>query len=116
MNSKNGELVEENESFLHSSRQSEDGTIRYMENKSPRHRMIGYMRIFFELAMAAAIVFLVFSRPSSAVNKIRRTPVPDRQLPHFRFSELEIHLKADIDLLPSSAKDLHISHRSKIYP
>jgi hypothetical protein len=68
---------EEAEAFLDSPRDNEHVPITINQKRSAWARSWSYIRIVLEIAMAAAIVFLLFFRAPPSRN-IRRSPVPDR--------------------------------------
>jgi hypothetical protein len=82
------EADEEEQAFLPQS--SEDGTAssspdsqRGSGTKSRRRQVIGYLRLLLEIAMAVTIICLVVFKPFVVAREtIRRTPVPQRTLPH----------------------------------
>ncbi|ORY17589.1 hypothetical protein BCR34DRAFT_22113 [Clohesyomyces aquaticus] len=74
---KEHEPSEEGEAFLSESRASEDASTSVPELRGSRRRgAIWYLRILVEVAMAVAIVFLLFSHSKPARETIRTTPVP----------------------------------------
>jgi hypothetical protein len=67
----------EDEAFLQQSRISEDEALFPSEKKSTRRGVLWYLRILLEIGMAATIVFLLFLRPTTTTEHIRKTPVPN---------------------------------------
>jgi hypothetical protein len=85
MESRKSETNEEEQAFL--SRPSEDGAVdspsSVSENQKPnssngrRRKVIGYLRLVLEIAMASTIVYLLVFKPFIVTREtIRRTPIP----------------------------------------
>jgi len=70
------ETEEEGQAFLSDSRDSEDASTPLRESRASRWRVWWHLRILFEVAMAATIIFLLFFRPVPERQTIRNTPVP----------------------------------------
>ncbi|KAH7412050.1 hypothetical protein DE146DRAFT_642107 [Phaeosphaeria sp. MPI-PUGE-AT-0046c] len=101
------ERDEEAEAFLRESSESEDVPAAMNSQRTAWARSRSYIRFFFELAMAATIVFLIFFR-APPTKTLRRTPVPDFPRKTYTFHNDPKYTREDMFLNESTTlRTLH---------